>query len=96
MKTNSEKIDCIFRIEGVEVEVGYSFTCKCGKEITDTDTIYVDPCDVHEDNALELWDNEHIRETVAMCPSCGRIYSLDKDSLYEGDINVGKMMLISE
>ncbi len=96
MKTNSEKIDCIFRIEGVEVEVGYSFTCKCGKEITDTEFIDADPCDVHECSALELWDNEHIRETVAMCPSCGRIYSLDKDSLYEGDINVGKMMLVSE
>lgn len=96
MKTNSEKIDCIFRIEDVEVEVGYSFTCKCGEEIADTDTIYADLCEVRESSALELWDNEHIRETVAVCPSCGRKYILDKDSLYEDDINVGKMMLVSE
>ena len=78
------------------MEVGYSFTCKCGEEIADTDTIYADLCEVRESSALELWDNEHIRETVAVCPSCGRIYSLDKDSLYEDDINVGKMMLVSE
>ena len=95
METNSEKIDCIFRIEGVEVEVGYSFTCKCGKEITDTEFIDADPCDVHEDNALELWDNDHVHDTVALCPSCGRTYILDKESLYDG-INVGKMMLVSE
>jgi|GEM_PF-3962301 hypothetical protein len=95
MQKKTEKIDCTFQIQGVEVEVGFSFTCKCGEEITDMEFIDVDPCDVSEDNALEIWDN-NTNDTYAICPRCGRKYLLDKDSFYDDDINVGKMMLVSE
>ena len=96
MNTEKERIDCTFRMRGVKVEVSYSFTCKCGKEITDWDFIDADPCDVNEDNALELWDNDHAGDTHALCPHCGRKYLLDKESFYEHDINVAKMVLVSE